>query len=62
MGIDSRILSVLLSKTSFDVTLYSIETNVTLKSIDFSALSKILFKFLKKYDIINVQLTSSMSL
>ncbi|MQL56533.1 hypothetical protein [Acidianus ambivalens] len=56
MSVDFRILNVVLSKSKFDVTLYGIETNVTLRSIDLPALSKILSKLLKKYDIINVQL------
>lgn len=56
MSVDFRILNVVLSKSKFDVTLYGIETNVTLRSIDLLALSKILSKLLKKYDIINVQL------
>ncbi|MFP3203724.1 MAG: hypothetical protein RXR43_16405 [Sulfolobus sp.] len=56
MGVDFRILNVVLSKSKFDVTLYGIEANVTLRSIDLPALSKILSKLLKKFDIINVQL------
>jgi hypothetical protein len=47
MGVDFRILNVVFSKSKFDVTLYGIETNVTLRSIDLLALSKILSKLLK---------------
>jgi hypothetical protein len=43
METNYKILNVLLSKSKFDITLYSVDTSFTFNSVDFVVMNKILY-------------------